>query len=250
MTRTELGEHYSLDRAISRGLLPSVYFSDDPDADLAAYSGAYLQQEVVAEGAIRNIPAFGRFLKVAALCNATIVNYTKVSNDAQVARTTIYEYFEILRDTLLLHELPAWKRTVRRKPLASSKFYFFDVGMVGNLQGRPFRAGTPEVGQALETLLMHELVCHRDYRSGEPLHFWRSDSGFEVDFIVGDHTAVELKASANVSLRDLKSLRALAEEKTLKRFICVTLEATPRAVGDIRLVPFELFLEELWSGGM
>ena len=84
LTRTELGEHHSLARAISRGMLPSVYFSDDPDADLAAYSGAYLQQEIVAEGAIRKSPAFGRFLKVAALCNATIMNYTNVPNDAQV----------------------------------------------------------------------------------------------------------------------------------------------------------------------
>lgn len=36
---------------------------------------------------------------------------------------------------------------------------------------------------------------------------------------------------------------------TLKRFVCVTLEATPRVVGEIRLVPFEQFLGELWAGG-
>ena len=60
---------------------------------------------------------------------------------------------------------------------------------------------------------MHELVSYRDYVSGEPLGHWRSTSGFEVDFIVGDHTAVEVKARENVSRQDLKSLRALAEEK-------------------------------------
>lgn len=138
---------------------------------------------------------------------------------------------------------------MRQKPVASSKFYFFDVGVVGNLQGRPFRSGTPEFGQAMKTLRMHERVCHRDYRSGKPQHFWRSDPGFEVVFSIGDHTAVELKASTNVSIGDLKSLRTLAEEKTLKRFVCVTLEATPRMVGEIRLVPFEQFLGELWAGG-
>ena len=40
-------------------------------------TGTYLQQEIVAEGATRNVPAFSRFLHVAALCNATVVNYTK-----------------------------------------------------------------------------------------------------------------------------------------------------------------------------
>ena len=87
-------------RAIERGTLPSIYFSDDPRADLQAYTGLYLQQEIIAEGLTRHGPAFSRFLKVAALCNSTTVNFTNVANDAQVARTTVYEYFEILKDTL------------------------------------------------------------------------------------------------------------------------------------------------------
>jgi predicted AAA+ superfamily ATPase len=248
LTWRELGHRFDLGRAMARGLLASVYFSDDPDADLQSYAGLYLQQEIVAEGATRNVPAFSRFLKVAALCNGTIVNFTNVANDAQVARTTVYEYFEILKDTLVLSELPAWRKTRTRKPLASSKYYFFDVGVVGSLQGRAFRPGTPEFGQAVETFLMHELASHRDYVSGEPLHYWRSTSGFEVDFIIGDHTAVEVKAKESISPADLKSLRALAEEKTLKRHLCVCLESRARRAGDIAVLPLETFLEGLWNG--
>jgi len=107
--------------ATERGLLPSIYFSDDPQADLQAYLGSYLQEEIVAEGSIRNLPALSRFLKVAALCNSQIVSFINVSNDAQLARTTVYEYFEILKDTLILYELPAWRKSKKRKPLASSK---------------------------------------------------------------------------------------------------------------------------------
>ena len=107
LTFSELGDRYDLLRVVGRGLLPSIYFSNDPRSDLQAYKGLYLQQDIVAEGVVRNIPAFSRFLKVAAYCNGTIVNFTNVSSDAQVARTTVYEYFEILKDTLILHELPA-----------------------------------------------------------------------------------------------------------------------------------------------
>ncbi len=53
------------------------------------------------------------------MSNATVVNFTQLASDAQVARTTVYEYFEILRDTLLLHEVPAWTASRTRKPLAS-----------------------------------------------------------------------------------------------------------------------------------
>jgi len=248
LTIMELGDRFDLNKAIERGLLPSIYFSDDPHDDLKAYVGMYLQQEIMAEGAARNIPAFSRFLKVAALCNGTIVNFTNVANDAQVARTTVYEYFDILKDTLILYELPPWRKSRKRKPVASSKFYFFDIGIVGTLQGRAFRAGTPEFGEAFETYLMHELTSYCDYMSGEKLSYWRSTSGFEVDFIMGDHTAVEVKAKENVTLNDIKSLRAIAEEKALKRYLCVSLEARLRKIDNIVILPYREFLRMLWDG--
>jgi predicted AAA+ superfamily ATPase len=246
--RRELGELYDPLRAVKHGLLPSVWFSDEPEKDLEAYAGMYLQQEIVAEGATRNVPAFSRFLRIAALANGTIVNFTNIANDAQVARTTVYEYFEILKDTLILREVPAWKKSLKRKPLASSKYYFFDTGVVAALQGRTVVPGTTEFGQAFETLVLHELVCHKEYDGGDEVSFWRSHSGFEVDFILGDHTAVEVKAKRNVSENDLRSLRALGEEGVMKRLLCVSLEPRVRVVGPIRILPFDTFLRELESG--
>src|SRR2546426_1943215 len=72
----ELRGRFDLTRAVQRGTLPSIYFSDDPQADLAAYAGSYLQQEIVAEGATRNVPAFSRFLRVAAHCNGRSEEHT------------------------------------------------------------------------------------------------------------------------------------------------------------------------------
>jgi predicted AAA+ superfamily ATPase len=250
LTYRELGRHFDLGRAIEHGTLPSIYFSDDARADLEAYTGTYLQQEIVAEGATRNVSAFSRFLRVAAHCNATLVNFTNVANDAQVPRTTVYEYFEILKDTLLLHEVEAWGRSKKRKPLVSSKYYFFDVGVASILQGRLVRPGTPEFGTAFETWLLHEIVAYRDYLSGEPVNHWRSTSGFEVDFILGDHTAIEVKAKDTVSSQDLKSLRALAEEKKLKRYLCVSLERRRRRVDGVEVLPYGEFLEALWDGDL
>ncbi len=94
---------------------------------------------------------------------------------------------------------------------------------------------------------MHELVSYSDYISGEPLSYWRSTSGFEVDFILGDHTAIEVKAKENLSTQDLKPLRALAEEKKLKRYLCVSLEPRRRNLENLTVLPFREFLEALWS---
>ena len=248
LTVKELGPHFDLKRALNSGLIPSIYFSPDSNADLEAYTGNYLQQEIVAEGATRNIPAFSRFLKVAALCNATVVNFTNTANDAQVPRTTIYEYFEILKDTLIIHELPAFRKGSRRKPIRSSKYYFFDTGIARQMQGRGILSeGTSEFGGAFETFLMHELTAFRDYRRPVRLSFWRSTSGFEVDFIIDDHTAIEVKAKSVITADDLRSLKAIAQEHHFKRLVCVCLEKRPRKTNNIEIVPYQDFLEELWS---
>lgn len=160
----------------------------------------------------------------------------------------MYEYFEILKDTLVLHELPAWRKTKKRKPLVSSKYYFFDIGVVAALQAREFRRGTPEFGEAFETYIMHELRSYHDYITGESLNYWRSKSGYEIDFIIGDHTAIEVKAKKNLSPNDLKSLKAIAEEKKLKRYLAICLEPRERKIGEISILPYKLFLENLWSG--
>ena len=249
LTRHELGKHFDLARALGYGLLPSIYFSHDPHADLASYAGTYLQQEVIAEGATRNAPAFSRFLRVAALANATLVNFTNIASDAQVPRTTVYEYFEILKDTLILHEVPAWAASKKRKPIVSSKYYFFDGGVAAALQGRTAPAPqTTEYGHAFETYLLHELKCHADYGAGDPVSFWRSTSGYEVDFLIGDHTAIEVKAKANVGPQDLRSLRAIGEEQTFKHLLCVSLEPRRRQVGNITILPYRQFLDRLWAG--
>ena len=248
LTRSELGSHFDLARAIERGTIPSIYFSDDPAADLDAYAGTYLSQEVVAEGATRNAPAFSRFLHVAALCNGRIVNFTNIANDAQVPRTTVYEYFEILKDTLIIRELPAWQRSTRRKPITSSKYYFFDVGVASKLQGRTIKAETPEFGAGFEAYVMHELTAYADYRSADDIRYWRSTSGFEVDFILGDHTAIEIKATRTVTNDHLKGLKALAEEQHFQHYICVAMVDRPRTVDGITVIPWRHFFDALWAG--
>ncbi|MCY3885171.1 MAG: AAA family ATPase [Gammaproteobacteria bacterium] len=247
----ELGSSFDLARVLEFGTIPSIYTSTRPRLDLEAYLGTYLREEIHAEGFVRNLQPFRRVLDVVALCNGTIVNFTNVSNDTQVPRTTIYEYFELLRDTLIIYELPAWRRSRRRKPIVSSKYYFFDIGVAGALQRGVGRAySSVERGQAFETWLLHELRAWIDYNQREEtLTHWRSQSGFEVDFLIGDHTAIEVKAKKWVTGNDLKPLRALRDENCFRNFLCVCLEDRPRRLEGIEILPVELFLDKLWLGG-
>jgi len=179
------------------------------DFDLAG-----IRLEVMAEGLTRNLPAFARFLEVAACCNGDILNYSNISNDAQVPHSTVTAYFQVLVDTLLGFELPVWRQTVKRKPIRTPKFFFFDTGVLRYLQKcGPIREKSPLFGMYFESWMHHELRSYVDYHPGGTLHFWRSEDKAEVDFILSGKTAIEAKGKRNVGAMDLKGLAALREEQ-------------------------------------
>jgi predicted AAA+ superfamily ATPase len=246
----ELGNQFVLAKALDRGLVPSIYFSDSPREDLRAYVGTYLKEEIAAEALTRNVPAFSRFLEVAALSHGTMLNFSAVASDAQVPTSTVREYFHILEDTLLARAVPAWTRTRTRKAIGTAKHYFFDVGVVRHLQHRSGIARrSPEFGEAFESYIFHELSTYIDYTEAVPLAYWRSTSNFEVDFVLADTTAIEVKAKEPVGERDLRGLRALKEESLLRQYVVVSLEPRARTVDGIRILPWQDFLGELWEGG-
>lgn len=159
------------------------------------------------------------------------------------------EYFQILRDTLLGWDVPAWQRSKKRKAVTTSKFWFFDHGVVRHLRGTGrMHAPSPEFGHTFEAWIGNELKTWCDYRGkGAELCFWRSRAGSEVDFVVGDEVAVEVKASTNVTDRHLGGITALKEEGLLKRYVVVCQETRRRVVDGIEILPWRMFIDELWG---
>ena len=247
----ELKDLFSLERAINFGLLPSVWFSEEPEEDLADYIDEYLRQEIIAEGATRNLPAFSRFLEIAALSNGEQIDYAAVSRDAQVPRSTVQEYFRILQETLLADEVAVWKRGAKRKTVETAKFYLFDAGVARRLTRRTgVVEGTPEYGHLFETLVHHELRAYLDARTRDGvINYWRTPSGTEVDFVVGS-VAIEAKSSKLVDKSDLKGLRAIAEEGSFKHRIVVSREPLSRVQDGVEILSYGDFVTRLWGDGL
>ncbi len=239
-----------LDR-IQRGALPAIIDTPSYRQDLSVYVGTYLKEEIQAEGLSRSIENFSRFLEVAGLCNAETINFTQVGSDCGIPPRTIHDHFLILQDTLVGRLVNCFQKSKKRKPVAASKFYFFDPGVVNSLTRRfDIVPGTPEFGKSFEHLIFLELQAYLDYHLSEhELCYWRSQSKMEVDFVFLDKIGIEVKAKKFVPDRDLTGLRALGEENLLKRRIVVTLEKEFRKTEDnIEIFPVAEFLEHLWAG--
>ena len=249
---SELGNAFDLDRAINVGLVPGIWFSDEPEEDLAGYVTLYLEQEIMQEGATRNLPAFSRFLEVAALSSGEQINYQSIASDAQIPRSTVQEYFKILKDTLLAREVPVWRKGRSRKTVETAKFYLFDTGVTRRLSGRKeLTRGTPEYGHAFESWIMHEIISYADtFRLDAEVAYWRTRTNLEVDFVVNGEVAIEAKTTRNVTKDDIKGLRAIGDEGVFRHRILVSDEPRPREVDGISILPWHDFIDLLWSGAL
>ena len=96
--------------------------------------------------------SFSRFLEIAALSNAHVVNIANIARDCGVARLTVQRFFEILDSTLIGTWLPALKPHAKIKEVAHPKFYFFDTGVVRSIaQTVREQVEKSEFGHLLET---------------------------------------------------------------------------------------------------
>lgn len=233
--------------------LPEFFGSSDARDFLDAYVGTYLQEEIHAESLTRNLAAFSRFLEIVALSNGEEVNLANIASDCGVATKTLRGYYEILNDTLLGFEVPAFQSTRKRKAISRSKYWLFDIGVVAALAQRgAVEIGSELFGKALEHFIALELRAYLSYfHKKMPLQYWRSTSQFEVDFIVGSKLAIEVKATDHVQTKHLKSLRALQDEGLIENYCVVSLDSNYRRTDSgIEIYPLAMFLKKLWTDSL
>ena len=244
-------ERFDLLRALNQGLVPDHYLQDNATKSLQAYVQDYLKEEVFAEGLTRNIPAFSRFFDAMGYSHGEITNYSNIARDCGVDSKTVKEYYQILVDTLMGTLVTPYRRRQSRQVITkASKFYLFDVGVAGAIVKRGIREERgEEFGRAFEHFILMELVAHRSYHEvGYPLQFWRTKTGLEVDFILGDgEVAIEIKGTNRVDTRDLHPLQTFVEEYRPRQALVVCNERVERVHGRIRIKPWRQFLRELWE---
>ena len=204
---------YNLEHIFKAGMLPEMFLNPMEAEDLLeTYKGNYLEMEIQLENEVNNLPSFINFLEKAAI----------------------------------------WKNK-KRKETSFPRFYFFDAGVARSIAHMSLPTETmTEFGVLFETYIMMEITAYLDYSglSRTELTYYRLGSGKrEVDFIIGDDVAIEVKSAKNITDKHLVSLRELKEEGLFSRYIVVSREETPRMLSDsILILPWKSFLDKLWNG--
>ncbi|MBI4583677.1 MAG: ATP-binding protein [Planctomycetes bacterium] len=251
-TPEELGDDFDLEEVLRFGSLPIVWQSEAKKETLEAYVRLYLKEEIKAEALVRNLPAFARFLPVAALFHGQVLNVASLARDAGAARTTVSGYFEILEDTLLAFRLNAYEARLRVKERKHPKLYWIDSGIVRAMKRQLHPLSIEERGSLLEGWVAHLLRTYGALREiFDEWYYWApADSPrIEVDFLLkknGELLAIEVKSSKTLDSSDFAGLKAIESLKGLKkRILLYGGERQLKTSEGVEVWPMALFQQRL-----
>lgn len=243
----ELGPAFHLDRALTTGLVPLVWASQDPARTRAAYLDLYLREEVQAEGIVRDLSAFSRFVEAVSLSHARQINVAAIARECEVGRKTVEGYLGVLEDLLLAFQLPVFTRKAKRRLVNHPKFFWFDAGVFRSARpAGPLDQPEEIAGAALEGLVAQHLRAWIAYSNADlSLSYWRTKSGSEVDFVVYGSSgfwALEVKNSRKVHPGDLRGLKAFRDEYPIAGVGLVYRGTERLEIDGIPCIPVEEFL--------
>jgi predicted AAA+ superfamily ATPase len=254
LTIRELGRDFDLGSVLRFGSLPPVIGRPEGFCRrfLKAYAQTYLKEEILQEALVRNVPAFSRFLELAADQSGGLVNYSTFAAETGVASKTIREYYQVLEDTLVAFAVPPYTRSARKRLTRHPIYHLFDLGVCNALAGRlaaqPTR-GTSAYGRLFEQFIVLELKRLLTYRELDwPMYYWRTAHGAEVDVVLetdGGVWAIEIKSGATIRPTELSGLRSFRGDHPDARLVCVADIDRPFSVGDIECLPWRSFFDQV-----
>ena len=124
------------------------------------------------------------------------IEILKLATELSLSRETVYTYLAFLEQTYFISLLPRHSGSIDRQAAGSRKLFICDCGIASVL-------GKPSDGQLFEQSIFQNL------RSNHNLSFYNKDGGTEIDFILNEKVALEVKISA--SQQDITTLRLRAE---------------------------------------
>lgn len=226
------------------------------DAWFRSYLDTVLRREVRDLAAIEGLAQLPQLLGLIAARSGSLASYADLSRGAQIPQTTVKRYLALLEATFLVHRIPAWSGNLTTRLVKAPKLYLTDSGlacfMLGfgedHLHRRP-----NALGGLLEGFVAGELARQIGWSRIRPsLFHFRTHTGREVDLVLEDRSgrcvAIEVKAGASISPRDLRGLRAFSDHlgSRFKRGIVLYGgEETVPFADNLHAVP----ISALWAPG-
>jgi len=191
----------------------------------SSYVQTYLERDVRAVTAVKDLASFRRFLALVASRHGQILNKTDLAAPLGVSVPTIAQWLGVLETTAQVLIVPPFYENLGKRLVKSPRVFLADSGLACHLLGIETAgelAKSPFLGALFEGFIAAEIVKAQVNRGQRPeIYFFRDEQGLEVDFLVpgagGSISLVECKASRTVTPAMAAPMQRLAEALRKKR---------------------------------
>ena len=224
----------------------------------------YLERDVRAVTAVKDLATFRRFLALLASRHGQILNKTDLAAPLGVSVPTIAQWLGVLETTAQLLIVPPFYENLGKRLIKSPKVYLADSGLACHLLGIETAAElerSPFLGALFEGFIAAE-IAKGQVNAGRrrELYYFRDEQGLEVDFLLpgrgGSLALVECKAGRTVTPAMAVPMQRLAEAMKRKHAKAVVtrflVHREPKAgtptqavAPGVRALPWRRFLDEL-----
>jgi hypothetical protein len=181
----------SIEEAMFQGLYPPVHDRRlDPSTWYANYTRTYIERDVRQLVNVRDLSAFGRFLRFCAGRSGQLLNLSGLASDCGISHATAAAWISVLEAGYIVYLLRPHFNNFSKRLVKTPKLYFHDTGLAAwllNIRNVDQLAAHSMRGPLFETLVLGEHVKGR-YNAGleDNRFFWRDRSGMEVDLLLDE----------------------------------------------------------------
>jgi uncharacterized protein len=249
----EISDIYSLDEALTYGTLPPVVIANKTHRReiLNSYVETYIREEIHAEGIVRNVGSFSKFIDMAAAQFGEQLNYSEIARECQLPVMTVKTYYEILEDTMIGMILHPYRKSIRKRLSAHPKVYFFDNGVTNAINRYVEEIfDTSLLGRLFEQFIVCETFRRMKYRqSNAQIYYWRTNTGAEVDIILEKNkkiiAAFEIKYSKTVASTHLSGLRSFANDNPGVPCTLIARVDESYSIGNVDIINWQQYFKVL-----
>jgi hypothetical protein len=230
------------ERHVRFGGYPEAWLAENPEDILTGLVESVILRDATDLFRIARPDAFRKLLRLAAAQVGNLVNLSEWASVLGISRDTVASYLEILESSHVVARIPPFVGGKRSELTRSGKVFFVDQGLRNRLV-HDFRlpGERADSGATLESWVFTELLKAAPTDTG--VHFWRSTSKAEVDFVLdlpGSLVGVEVKAGRLGRQTIPRSARSFIDAYSPELFLIVAIDgAGSKRIGDteIRWVP-------------
>lgn len=194
------------------GAFPGVVLKNSKKAKERALDdifSSYFQKEIIQLGDFKDGKSMRDFILLLAQRVGSKLDISKIASELGASRPTIYEYLAFLEGTYFVKTIKPFSRSKDAEIRSAPKIYFCDGGLLN-------RVAKLDEGRVFENAIFNSLKL-----TGK-VNYYQKKSGVEIDFVLNEKCAFEVKLRANQ--RDLKRLARVASELKFSEYSLVARE--------------------------